>query len=93
MSKRKNFQIRQMQLARPSRVMPEYVSVVVAARVLYISRGQVLHYFANGALKGFRVGLSKTAAIKIARSSLIEFGAKHQGRTITQAEIDQWIEE
>ena len=93
MRKRKDFQIRQMQLARTGKAMLEYVSVVVAARVLYISRGQVLHYYASGALKGFRVGLTKTAALKIARSSIIEFGAQYQGRTITPAEIDQWLEE
>ena len=93
MSKRKNFHTRQLQLARTNKVRLEYVSVWVAARVLYISRGRVLHYFASGALKGFRVGLAKTAAIKIARSSLIEFGAKLQGRTITPDEIDRWLVE
>ena len=65
---------------------------LVAARVLYLSRTLVLRYFASGELKGFRVGLGKTAAIKIARSSIIEFGGKHQGRTITPAEIEQWLE-
>jgi hypothetical protein len=39
------------------------------------------------------VGLGRNAAIKIARASVIEFGKKNQGRTITQAEIDQWLEE
>ena len=73
--------------------MPEYIPATVAARVLYVSGAQVLRYFASGDLKGFRVGLAKTAAIKISRSSVIEFGKKNQGRTITQAEIDQWLEE
>jgi hypothetical protein len=39
------------------------------------------------------VGLAKTAAVQIARSSVIEFGKKNQGRAITQAEIDQCLEE
>ena len=73
--------------------MPEYVPVMVASRALYLSRVQVLRYFASGDLKGFHVGLQRNAAIKIARASIIEFGAKHQGRMITQAEIDQWLEE
>jgi len=53
----------------------------------------VLRYFGSGDLKGFRVGLAKTAAVQIARSSVIEFGKKNQGRTITQAEIDKYLEE
>jgi hypothetical protein len=53
----------------------------------------VLRYYASGDLKGFRVGLTKTAAVQITRSSVIEFGKKNQGRTITQAEIDQSLEE
>ena len=73
--------------------MPEYVPVMVAARVLYLSRVQVLRYFASGDLRGFHVGPARNAAVKIARSSIIEFGETHQGRTITQAEIDQWLEE
>jgi hypothetical protein len=56
------------------------------------AKAQVLRYFASGDLKGFRVGLAKTAAVQIARSSVIEFRRKNQGRTITQAEIDQWLE-
>jgi hypothetical protein len=47
----------------------------------------------SGDLKGFRVGLARTAAAQIPRSSVIEFGKKNQGRTITQAEIDQCLEE
>jgi len=49
--------------------------------------------YASGDLKVFRVGLAKTAAVQIARSSTIEFARKNQGRTITQAEIDQCLEE
>jgi hypothetical protein len=93
MRKRKNFQVGLMQLSRVDKLTPEYVPALVAARVLYLSRTLVLRYFASGELKGFRAGLGKTAAIKIARSSIIEFGANHQGRTITPAEIDQWLEE
>ncbi len=93
MKKRKNLQIGLMQLARVDKPMHDYVPVMIAARVLYLSKVQVLRYFANGELKGFRVGLGKTAAIKIARSSIVEFAAKHQGRTITPAEIAQCLEE
>jgi hypothetical protein len=42
-------------------------------------------------LKGFHVGPGRNAAVKIARASIIEFAAKHQGRTITQAEIDRCV--
>jgi hypothetical protein len=42
---------------------------------------------------GFPVGLAKTAAVQIAGSSVIEFGKNNQGRTITQVEIDQRVEE
>ena len=93
MRKRESAKLRLMQLARAGKPMPEYVPVVVAARVLYLSRAQVLRYYASRDLKGFRVGLGKTAAIKIACSSIVEFGEKHQGRTITQKEIDQCLEE
>jgi hypothetical protein len=73
--------------------MPEYVPAIVAARVLYLSRVQVLRYSASGDLKGFHVGLQRNAAVKIARTSIVELGEKNQGRTITQAEIDQCLEE
>ena len=73
--------------------MPQYVPALVAARVLYLSRTQVRRYFASGDLKGFRVGLQRNAAIKIAGPSIIEFAEKHQGRTITQVDIDQWLVE
>ncbi len=89
MRKRKSFDVRLMRLARAGKPMPEYVSAIVAARVLYLSRAQVLRYFASQELRGFRVGLGKTAAIKIARASIIEFAQKCQGRTITSQEIDQ----
>jgi soluble P-type ATPase len=82
-----------MQLARGGKPMPEYVPALVAARVLYLSKVQVLRYFASGDLKGFHVGPGRNAAVKIARSSIIEFAEKYQKRTITQAEIDQWLEE
>jgi hypothetical protein len=82
-----------MQLAKAGKPMPEYIPAIVAAQVLYVSRAQVLPYFASGDLKGFQVGLAKTAAVQIARSSVIEFGKRNQGCTITQAEIDQCLEE
>ncbi len=81
-----------MQLARAGKPMPEYIPAIIAARVLYVSRAQVLRYFASGDLKGFRVGPGRNAAVKIARASIIEFAKKYQKRTITQAEIDQWLE-
>jgi hypothetical protein len=80
-----------MQPARAGKPMPEYVSVMVAMRVLYLSRTQVRRYFASGDLKGFHVGPARNAAVKIARASIIEFAEKYQGRTITPAEIDQWL--
>ena len=73
--------------------MPENVPVIVAVRVPYLSRGQVLRYFATGDLKEFHVGLQRNAAINIVRTSIVELGEKHQGSTITQAEIDQCLEE
>jgi hypothetical protein len=39
------------------------------------------------------VGPGRNAAVKIARASIIEFAEKYQKRTITQAEIDQCLEE
>jgi hypothetical protein len=65
---------------------------LVAARVLYLSKVQVLRYFASGELKGFHVGPGKNAAVKIARSSIIEFAENYQKRTITPAEIDQYLQ-
>lgn len=47
----------------------------------------------SGDLKGFHVGPGRNAAVKIARASIIEFAEKYQKRTITQAEIDQCLEE
>jgi hypothetical protein len=87
MTKRKSLDVGLAQLARNNKPLPEYVPAIVAARVLYLSRTHVLRYFASGDLQGFRVGLGKTSAIQIARSSIIEFAAKHQGRTVTLAEI------
>jgi len=93
MRKRESIKLRLMRLARAGKPVPEYIPAIAAARVLYLSRAQVLRYFASGDLKGFHVGLGRNAAMKIARASVIEFGKKNQGRTITQAEIDQWLEE
>ena len=93
MKKRKNFQIGLMQLAQVDKPMTEYVPAMVAARVLYLSKMQVLRYFASGDLKGFHVGPGRNAAVKIARASIIEFGEKYQKRTITPAEIDQCLAE
>ena len=73
--------------------MPEYIPAIVAARGLYVSRAQGAPLLRQRGLKGFRVGLARTAAVQIARSSVIEFGKENQGRTITQAEIDQCLEE
>ena len=92
MKKRKNFQIGLMQLTRVDKRTLEYVPAIVAARVLYLSRMQVLRYFASGHLKGFRVGPGRNAAVKIARASIIEFAEKYQNRTITPAEIERWLE-
>jgi hypothetical protein len=93
MKKRKNFQIGLLQLAQVDKPMTEYVPAMVAARVLYLSKVQVLRYFASGDLKGFHVGPGRNAAVKIARASIIEFGEKYQKRTITPAEIDRCLEE
>ena len=93
MRKRESIKLRLIQLAKAGKRMAEYIPTIVAARVLSVSRAQVLRYYASGDLKGFRVGLTKTAAVQITRSSVIEFGKKNQGRTITQAEIDQSLEE
>jgi hypothetical protein len=93
MKKRKNFQIGLTQLTRVDKPMRDYVSVMVAARVLYLSKVQVLRYFASGELKGFHVGPGRNAAVKIARASIIEFAAKYQRRTITPEEITQYLEE
>jgi hypothetical protein len=73
--------------------MTEYVPAMIAARVLYLSKVQVLRYFASGDLKGFHVGPGRNAAVKIARASIIEFAEKYQKRTITPAEIDRCLEE
>jgi hypothetical protein len=89
MKRRKKLEIGLMRLATVDKRTLEYVPVIVAARALYLSRRQVLRYFANGDLRGFHVGPGRNAVIKIARSSIIEFAAKHQGRTITPAEIDR----
>jgi hypothetical protein len=91
MRKRESIKLRLMRLARAGKPMPEYIPAMVAARVLYVSRAQVLRYFAS---RDLRVSASdwQTAAVQIARSSVIEFGKKSQGRTITQAEIDQCLE-
>ena len=93
MRKRESNKLRLMQLARAGKPMPEYIPAIVAARVLYVSRAQVLRYFASGDLKGFHEGLGRNATIKIAPASVIEFGEKHQRRTITQSEIDLCLEE
>jgi hypothetical protein len=93
MKKRKKLEIGLMRLTTVDQRAFEYVPVIVAARTLYLSRRQVLRYFANGDLKGFHVGPGRNAVIKIARLSIIEFAAKHQGRTITQEEIGRCSEE
>jgi hypothetical protein len=93
MKRRKNFQIGVLQFKRAGPSLPEYVSASIAARVLYLSKVQVLRYFANGDLKGFHVGPDRNAPVKIARASIIEFAEKCQKRTITQGEIEQWLEE
>ncbi|MBM3128193.1 MAG: hypothetical protein FJ009_06080 [Chloroflexi bacterium] len=89
MKRRKNFQLGVLQLKRADPAPTKYVSASIAARVLYLSKVQVLRYFAGGELKGFRVGPDRNAAVKIARSSIIEFAEKYQKRTIKQDEIDQ----
>jgi hypothetical protein len=91
MKKRKNFQIGSMRLARVDQSVRDYVPVMVAARVLYLSKVQVLRYFASGELKGFHVGPGRNAAVKIARASIIEFAAKYQKRTVTPEEIERWV--
>ena len=93
MGKRKSVDDNLMRLAQTGKPIPEYVSVKVVMRALFLSRTLVRRYFANRELKGFHVGLQRNAAIKIARSSIIEFAAKHQGRVITQDEIAQWLKE
>ena len=93
MKKRKNLQIGLTQLTRVDKPTRDYVPVMIAARVLYLSKVQVLRYFASGDLKGFHVGPGKNAAVKIARASIIAFAEKYKKRTITPAEIDQCLEE
>ena len=93
MKRRKKFQIGVLQLKRADPAPTEYVSASVAARVLYLSKGQVLRYFANGELKGFHVGPDRNAPVKIARASIIEFAEKYQKRTVAQAEIERCLEE
>ena len=52
MRKRESIKLRLMRLARAGKPMPEYIPAIVAARVLYLSRVQVLRYFASGDLRG-----------------------------------------
>jgi len=93
MGKRKSGNDNLMRRAPTGKPIPEYVSVKVVMRALCLSRTLVRRYFASRQLKGFKVGLQRNAAIKIARSSIVEFAKKHQGRVMTQAEIEQWLQD